>query len=109
MESNKLEVQKNKILILFQEKKDPMQSASVSKNLWIGVISSEDESGNLDYIDDIMNWNGSADMAKQVKLHFVSLDDAKIYAKKYGYTLCIKKNAEVIKKPVKKSYLEKFM
>ena len=109
MESNKLKIKQDKILVLFKEQRNPMQSAIANKNYWIGIIVS-DINNSFDCIcDDVMGWYGSTNMLKQVKLNFSSISDAEIYAKKYCYKIFIKNDEEIVKKPIKKSYLEKFM
>ncbi len=109
MESNKLKIKQDKILVLFKEQRNPMQSTTVDKDCWIGILFDDKSSDTDDKYDDIMGWFGSTNMLKQVKLNFNNLNDAEIYAKKYKYKIFIKNDEEVSKKTIKKSYLEKFI
>lgn len=95
-----------KTLILFQEEKNPMQSAREEKK-FSGVITDNHEYFDYDEIN--MGWTGSTNTIKQIKLKFHTLEDAKEFAKKYDYNLIIKKRDENDKtEEQKKSYFDNF-
>jgi hypothetical protein len=64
----------------------PVKSAMQSGRANLGTWVIEFETGEERRIDPLMGWVGSGDTRGQVRLKFSSLEEAKAYARKRGYT-----------------------
>jgi hypothetical protein len=88
-------------------KKELKNNNALSEFHWVGHLNFNNNDDEL-YINETMNWIGSSNVMKQVKLVFDNLADADLYAKKYDYKL-YSIDREVISSELrKKSYLERF-
>jgi hypothetical protein len=99
------EIQNQKTLIIFKKEKNPMQS-SESHDEFIGFIT--DKTENNDWEDPNMGWTSSSNMLKQIHLKFGNLEDAKDFAKKYGYDFALRETQNITKNVKKKSYFNNF-
>lgn len=88
---------------IYKEKPSAVQSY-LEGNKWIlEVIPSH----SLSYVSDLMHWNASYDMQKQIKLKFDSLKSAENYANMSGMKIIPMPYEEKLQKK-SKSYLENF-
>ncbi len=88
---------------IYQDKKSATQSAPI-KGKWI-VEFLPNLAGS--YVSDEMQWNGSNDIQKQIKLEFESFEKAKDYSKSNGLSI-IYEDGDQGEKIIPKSYLDNF-
>ena len=75
---------------IYRPVKSAMQSGRATLATWVV----EFETGEPRRIDPLMGWVGSGDMRGQVRLKFPSLEEAKAYARKKGFTFRVQQPKE---------------
>lgn len=65
---------------IYQPSRSAMQSGQAKTRFWLLEFSPADAR----FIDPLMGWTGSDDMASQVRLRFETREEAVAYAEKHG-------------------------
>lgn len=87
---------------IYKPAKTAMQSGQGKTKQWI----LEFKDLTAQYTEPLMGWTGSRDTRKQVKLYFLTLNDAKDYAHNLGLEVFIRQPHKAIYQP--KSYADNF-
>lgn len=87
---------------IYKPVKNAMQSGKKNTRQWV----LECEPKNSRYIDPIMGWTGSSDTSSQLRLTFLSEEDAVAYAERYGLSYVVIPPHKP--KPKIQSYAENF-
>lgn len=88
---------------IYRPTKTAMQSGRARTKEW--VLEYEQVSSR--FIDPVMGWTGSEDMRQEIKLRFVTKDEAIAYAKRKGLEFELFTPNEPVVKP--KSYADNFL
>ena len=87
---------------IYKPAKTAMQSGQAKTKQW--VLEFRDTAAQ--YTEPLMGWTGSRDTRKQVKLYFLTLNDAKDYALNHGLQASVRQPHRLHCQP--KSYADNF-